>query len=63
MKRYVSLKELAEMFAVSERHIFRQLAKRAFPPPVRIGRCKRWDPEDVRRFLERNDGKCGQTKR
>jgi len=58
MKEYMNLSEIASMFHVSERHLYRMKAKGEFPPPIPIGRCHRWDPDEVRRFFEK--GKNGQ---
>lgn len=46
--RLLTTDELALMLKVSARHIHRQRDAGKFPPPVRIGRCVRWDPEDFR---------------
>jgi predicted DNA-binding transcriptional regulator AlpA len=51
MKQYLMLKELAELFDVSERHLYRQKAAGRLPLPVRIGRCDRWDVEEFRRHF------------
>lgn len=52
MKEYVTLSDIAKMFHVSERHLFRLRAMGRLPPPISIGRCKRWDPEEVRKYFE-----------
>jgi predicted DNA-binding transcriptional regulator AlpA len=48
LKQYVTLKQLAQIFGVSERHLYRQKAAGRLPKPVRIGRSNRWEPEECR---------------
>ena len=58
MKQFVTLKQLAEVFGVSERHLFRQKAAGKMPKPIRIGRCHRWDLEECRKlFSTEKNGK------
>jgi predicted DNA-binding transcriptional regulator AlpA len=42
----VSTKQLASRLSVSERHLYRLMSAGKLPPPIRIGRCLRWRPED-----------------
>jgi excisionase family DNA binding protein len=55
MNPLLSTKQLAETLGVSQRHIQRLLASGKLPKPKRIGRCVRWDAEEVKRRLD-NDG-------
>jgi len=48
MDQYLNLKQLAKLFGVSERHLYRQKAAGKLPLPVRIGRSLRWNCEEFR---------------
>jgi predicted DNA-binding transcriptional regulator AlpA len=54
MKEFLTLREIAAMYHVSERHLYRLKAKGVLPPPICIGRCHRWDPEEFRYFFEKS---------
>jgi excisionase family DNA binding protein len=45
-RRLITTKQLASRLVVSERHIYRLMSAGKLPPPVRIGRCLRWKPEN-----------------
>jgi excisionase family DNA binding protein len=60
MNSHLTAKQLAELLNVSERHIYRMNASGKLPRPKRIGRCVRWDPDEVRRMLG-GDGPAGQS--
>ena len=64
MKQFLSLKELAEIFGVSERHLFRLKAAGKLPKPIRIGRCDRWGLEEFREhFAEGRNGRSACERR
>ena len=64
MKQFLSLKELAEVFGVSERHLFRLKAAGKLPRPIRIGRCDRWTLEEFREhFAEGRNGRSARERR
>jgi excisionase family DNA binding protein len=52
MNSHLTTKQLAELLNVSERHIHRMNAAGKLPRPKRIGRCIRWDPDEVQRMLD-----------
>ena len=48
----VSIKSLAKMLDVSVRHVERMQAAGKLPPPIRLGRSKRWRIEDIFAWLD-----------
>jgi len=44
-------KDLAAMFRVSERHIWRLHERGDLPPCVRLGNCVRWTRSSIETFL------------
>jgi len=60
MNSHLTTKQLAELLNVSERHIYRMNASGKLPRPKRIGRCVRWDPDEVQRMLDGNGPACRQ---
>lgn len=42
---------LAQTLAISRRHAEALLATGQLPAPIRLGRCRRWHPESVDRWL------------
>jgi predicted DNA-binding transcriptional regulator AlpA len=64
MPKYLSLKQLADFLGVSDRHLYRLKAAELLPPPIRIGRCNRWDPDEVVKHLaDEKNGKAGRKRR
>ena len=64
MGQYLGIKELAEVFGVSERHLYRQKAAGRLPRPIRIGGCNRWDVDEFREhFVEGKNPKTDQERR
>ncbi len=51
----LTTKEAAAALRISERHLFRYVAAGAIPS-VHLGRCLRFDPRDLRLFIERQKG-------
>jgi predicted DNA-binding transcriptional regulator AlpA len=52
MKRYFTVKELADHLNVSRASIYNYLRKiPGFPQPKKVGRLSRWDPEEVDKFM------------
>ena len=47
----LSIIDLADYLQVSVRHLYRMSVAGKLPPPIRIGRCNRWDLEEVMRCL------------
>ena len=39
--------QVAELFTLSVREIWRMVARGEFPPPVKIGRCSVWFESDL----------------
>jgi predicted DNA-binding transcriptional regulator AlpA len=58
MEQFLSIKQLAKVFGVSERHLYRQKAAGKLPPPIDVGGCNRWDFEEFRKHFE--NGKNGK---
>jgi len=53
IERFLGVREIREMFSVSDRHIRRWVSCGKFPKPyLKIGRMLRWRVEDVQRFIE-----------
>ena len=52
MKRLITVKELAEMHAISTRHVYRLLDSGQLPKPLKLGRAIRWDYTEVCHWLE-----------
>jgi len=50
--KMLTVKEVAEFFACSVRKVWRLVAAKELPQPVKIGRSCRWDPSEVQRYLE-----------
>jgi predicted DNA-binding transcriptional regulator AlpA len=59
-RRCIDIKELAAKLDVSERHLFRLKTAGKLPPPVKIGRCLRWDEAEIDRWLE-SGGNAGNA--
>ena len=53
------VKAMAREFYINQRTVWRLVARGEFPPPVRIGRCRRWFAADVvavkRRLLKERE--------
>jgi excisionase family DNA binding protein len=49
----LTVKQAAEMLAISRRTLERLMAGGEFPPPMKIGRSSRVPAQDVDAFLER----------
>ncbi|NLE57438.1 MAG: helix-turn-helix domain-containing protein [Planctomycetes bacterium] len=47
-----AIKEVADLLAVSPRHVFALERAGKLPPPVRLGRSKRWSAETIQRWIE-----------
>lgn len=45
-------KEVCQLLGVCERTLEKMLARRDFPPPLRLGKTARWSKEVVERWLE-----------
>jgi excisionase family DNA binding protein len=52
LKRLITVKELAEMLAVSSRHVYRLRDSGQLPVPVKLGRATRWDYTEICHWLE-----------
>jgi prophage regulatory protein len=51
--RLLKLKQVVELVTFSGRKIWRDVAAKAFPAPVKLGpKTTRWWESDVRRFLD-----------
>ncbi len=48
----LSVKHVAEYFACSVRKVWRLVAAKELPRPVKIGRSSRWDPEEIQRYVQ-----------
>ena len=53
------VKAMAREFYINQRTVWRLVSRGEFPPPVRIGRCRRWFATEVvavkRRLLEQRE--------
>ncbi len=49
-------RDAAKLLAISERTLF-SLTKSGAIPAVYVGRCKRYDPNDLRRWIEQAKGR------
>jgi len=49
-KRLLDDLDLAKIFYISRRGVWRAVARGELAPPVKIGRCSRWFPADVEAF-------------
>jgi excisionase family DNA binding protein len=52
MKRLITVKELAEMLAISTRHVYRLLDSGQLPKPLKLGAAIRWDSATICNWLE-----------
>jgi prophage regulatory protein len=52
LKRLITVKELAEMLAISTRHVYRLLDSGQLPKPLKLGAAIRWDYDTICRWLE-----------
>jgi excisionase family DNA binding protein len=50
--RLLNQTELAGLLKISKRHLYRLLAERKLPEPLRIGCCARWRFETIERWIE-----------
>ena len=50
--KMLSVKQVAEYFACSARKIWRLVAAKKFPQPVKFGRSSRWDAVEIQQYLE-----------
>lgn len=54
MEPLLTLNEVASALRVTRSCLYRWLAKGKFPPPIAVGRYKRWRREDVEQYLAQN---------
>jgi excisionase family DNA binding protein len=47
----LELRDLARLLKVSTRTVTRLVARGELPPPLRLGRLRRWRPADLRPLL------------
>ncbi len=52
-KQAWTVKEVARMFSVSERTIWKLCSAGKFPPPIRLGRSVRWTTQALDCFLNK----------
>lgn len=48
----MTVKDIAALLNVSERHVWRLQSSARFPQPVKIGRAARWTRRSVVEFIE-----------
>lgn len=48
----LTVKEIAALLNVSERHVWRLRSSARFPEPVKIGRAVRWTRRSVMQYIE-----------
>ena len=53
MTKYVNAKTLSEILGVSYRHIYRMKDAGKIPQPIEIGKCLRWDLDEVLEALKK----------
>lgn len=53
IKLWLNAEELAQALGVCARSIATWQHTGELPPPVKIGRCKKWNIEEVKKFLQR----------
>ncbi len=46
------VEQVADVLGISKRTVWRLVSGGILPPPVTLGRCKRWKHSDVARFVE-----------
>jgi predicted DNA-binding transcriptional regulator AlpA len=51
--RQYRVRNVAELLTVSEREVWRLVAKRQLAPPAKIGRCSVWFESDISEFQAR----------
>jgi len=47
----MDVKDLARRLQLSERTIWKLVAQKALPQPLRLGRSRRWEPEIIEKHL------------
>jgi predicted DNA-binding transcriptional regulator AlpA len=60
----LSIKEVAEVFSISVREVWRKVDRGALPRPLKIGRLRRWLASEIQKVIEllkqqRDGGKGG----
>lgn len=58
MKRLLTIKDLCGLIGISRRTVYRLRVAGELPPPIRIGKCNRWDAEVIDRWLHSDRGVC-----
>ncbi len=53
----LKIKDVAEFFNVTERHIDRLVVEGRFPEPVYVGAAKRWNLEQLETWAAQNTGR------
>lgn len=51
-RRTYTLNEVADLFGVCQRTIRRRVQDGLFPPPLKLGRCVRFDAAAIHRFCD-----------
>src|SRR4051812_30996805 len=46
------VEQVAKVLGIGKRTVWRLVSGGTLPPPVALGRCKRWKHSDVTRFVE-----------
>lgn len=48
----LDINAVAKMLNVSIRTVYTLVSKGEFPTPVKVGAASRWDPDDVRKWID-----------
>lgn len=50
--KYVTAKEICELLHISKSSLHKMSKSGAFPAPIQIGKCKRWESANVKAWLD-----------
>ena len=56
-----TVKDVAELLKVSQRHVWRLRSAGKLPQPIRIGRAVRWPRQSIAAFIEKGGAEHGRS--